>query len=165
MRLHRTSQVSSSLVEKQKRVLIRSVSDRNNKEASLTSYRRAQIKVVSSSCMIATFLLHAGTPLSYITSQCLFLHTIEKCCDILAKLLYRIHYVGEISCLCQVDSINHVALSFHKKDDLMYGTKNSIHSLTYRYCQGEPAKATDMNLMSAAFNLVHSCVKCKLQRS
>ena len=74
---------------------------------------------------------------------------------ILAKLLYRIHYVGEISCLYQVDSINHVALSFHKKDDLMYGTKNSIHPLTYRYCQGGPAKGTDMNLMSAAFDLVH----------
>lgn len=37
----------------------------------------------------------------------------------------------------------------------MHGTKNSIHPLTYRYCQGGPAKGTDMNLMSAAFDLVH----------
>lgn len=37
----------------------------------------------------------------------------------------------------------------------MYGTKNSIHPLAYRYCQGEPPKATGMNLMSAAFDLVN----------
>lgn len=38
-------------------------------------------------------------------------------------------YVREISCLYQVDEINHVTLSFHKKDDLMYGTKKLHPSL------------------------------------